>query len=188
MIKKTMLQDSNPQTLLYSAQNIIFDLSGVLLLKKTAEEIAASPNPQSTMQAVNFLEVISLLRACKAAGHQLFVLSNMSSAQYESIKKDPEIASLFSFFDDIIISDMTAYQKPSPQIFRYLCDLYNLKPEDCVFIDDKEINLEGARTAEITRTILCQNFDLGHVKNQLISYGVLHQQSTCDIEIPTGRA
>ena len=101
MIKKTMLQDSNPQKLLYSAQNIIFDLSGVLLLKKTAEEIAASPNPQTTMQAVNFLEVISLLRACKAAGHQLFVLSNMSAAQYETIKKDPEIASLFSFFNDI---------------------------------------------------------------------------------------
>ena len=188
MIKKTVIHDQNQPKQFHAVKSIIFDLSGVLLLKKSADQLAAHPTSQSSMLVVNFLEVIALLRACKAAGHQLFVLSNLSLAEYERIKQEPEIASLFSFFDDIIISDMTAYEKPNPQIYRFLCEQYNLQPSDCVFIDDKESNLEGAQSAGINKVILCKNFDLLHIRNELIAYGILHHNDAAELTIPTGQA
>lgn len=188
MIKKTVSQDQNTKHILHTMQNIMFDLCGVLLIKKTAQQLADNPTSQCSMQVVNFLEVISLLRACKAAGHQLFAVSNLSIDAYERIKQEPEIASLFSFFDDIIISSMTPYEKPNPQIFSYVCDQYNVNPKDCIFIDDKEENLEGARSAQISRTILCQNFDLAHIKKQLIAFGALTHNAVAEIDVPTGQA
>lgn len=188
MIKKTTLQNQNIPAQLHRVKSIIFDLSGVLLIKKNAQQLANNPESTSSMLAINFLEALMLLRACKAAGHKLFVLSNMTIQQYDRIKQEPEIASLFSFFDDIIISEMTPYKKPDAKIFTYFCEQYNLQPSDCIFIDDKQDNLDGANTAAISKTILCSNFDLNQVKNELIVYGVLHQSVAQEMNIPTGQA
>lgn len=172
----------------HKVKSIIFDLSGVLLMKTTAEERAKNPHTHSPMVVVNFIETLALLKACKAAGHQLFILSNLSIPEFDRIKQEPEIASLFSFFDDIVISAMTPYEKPNHQIFTYFCQQYNLQPADCVFIDDKEDNLKGAQEALINTTILCSNFDLQHVRDELISYGILHQNDAMELNIPTGQA
>lgn len=68
---------------------------------------------------VNLNEIIKLLKLCKKNGHQLYVLSNLSLESYEQIKDEPQIASLFSFFDKIMVSGMTPYKKPDPRIFLY---------------------------------------------------------------------
>lgn len=188
MIKKMVLQHQKVSKQIHIIKTIIFDLSGVLLIKKNADQMINNPHSTASMFVVNFLETIALLKACKAAGHKLFVLSNLSVAEYERIKQEPEIASLFSFFDDIVISDMTPYEKPDRQIFTYFCQQYNLQPADCVFIDDKEDNLEGAHAANINKTILCSNFDLQHVRNELVSFGILHQKDALELNIPTGQA
>lgn len=178
-------QTSQPK---HQIKSIIFDLSGVILIKKNADQLARHPESTSTMLVINFLETLALLKACKRAGHKLFVLSNMSVTQFENIKNEPEIVSLFSFFDDIIISEMTPYEKPDAEIFTYLCEQYNLQPSDCVFIDDKQDNLDGAQAAKISTTILCSNFDLAHVRNELVLYGILHQNIALELNIPTGQA
>ncbi len=188
MIKKMVLQHQKFPTKINVSKTIIFDLSGVLLIKKNVNHMIIDPQSTSPMFVVNFLETIALLKACKAAGHKLFVLSNLSVPEYEKIKQEPEIASLFSFFDDIVISDMTPYEKPDRQIFTYFCQQYNLQPADCVFIDDKQDNLDGAHDAYINKTILCSNFDLQHVRNELVSYGILHQSAALELNIPTGQA
>lgn len=188
MIKKMVLQHEKLPKQLYIVKTIIFDLSGVLLIKKTAEQLAQNPQSTNSMVAVNFLETIALLKACKAAGHKLYVLSNLSMAEFNKIKQEPEIASLFSFFDDIVISAMTPYEKPDYQIFTYFCQQYNLQPADCIFIDDKQDNLDGAQAASINKTILCSNFDLEHVRNELIALGALYQNDTFELNIPTGQA
>ncbi|MBP6869678.1 HAD-IA family hydrolase [Candidatus Babeliales bacterium] len=188
MIKKMVLQHQKLPKQLHIVKTIIFDLSGVLLIKKTAQDFIQAPQATASMVAVNFLETIALLKACKASGHKLFVLSNLSIPEFDRIKQEPEIASLFSFFDDIVISAMTPYEKPDHQIFTYFCQQYNLQPADCVFIDDKQDNLDGAQAASIYKTILCSNFDLQHVKNELVSFGVLHQSDAIELNIPTGQA
>lgn len=183
-----VLQYRKTPTPIHMTKNIIFDLSGVLLIKKNAQHMINNPHSTSPMFVVNFLETLALLKACKAAGHKLFILSNLSVSEYERIKLEPEIASLFSFFDDIVISDMTPYEKPNYQIFTYFCQQYNLQPADCVFIDDKQDNLDGAEHANIKKTILCSNFDLQHVRNELVSYGILHHKDALELNIPTGQA
>jgi FMN phosphatase YigB (HAD superfamily) len=188
MIKKMIIQDQKFPKQMHMPKTIIFDLSGVLLIKKNIDHMLCDAQATSSMVVVNFLETIALLKACKAAGHKLFVLSNLSIAEYDKIKLEPTIASMFSFFDDIIISDMTPYQKPDHQIFTYFCQQYNLQPTDCIFIDDKQINLDGAQAAAINKTILCSNFDLQHVRNELVSFGILHQNDALELNIPTGQA
>lgn len=188
MIKKAILHSQKLPSQLHLVKTIIFDLSGVLLIKKSAEQLAQHPESTSSMLVINFLEALALLKACKAAGHKLFVLSNMSIAEYDRIKQEPEIASLFSYFDDIVISDMTPYKKPNTQIFTYLCEQYSLQPADCVFIDDKQDNLDGARSASISKTILCSDFDLAHVRNELVAYGIIHQNVAFELNVPTGQA
>jgi len=188
MIKKTIVHNQKLTKSFHCNKAIIFDLSGVLLLKKSAEQLVQYPESTSSMFVINFLEALALLKSCKTAGHQLFVLSNMSVTEYERIKQDPKIASLFSFFDDIIISDITPYKKPEAQIFTYLCEQYNLQPANCVFIDDKQDNLDGAQAAAISKTILCSNFDLTHVRNELVSFGILHQNTALEFNTQTGQA
>lgn len=188
MIKKMVLQHQKLPKQLHIVKTIIFDLSGVLLIKKTSEDLVFNHQSTSSMVTVNFLETVALLKACKAAGHKLFVLSNLSIAEFERIKQEPKIASLFSFFDDIIISAMTPYEKPDHQIFTYFCQQYNIQPADCIFIDDKQDNLDGAQAASIYKTILCSNFDLQHVRDELVSFGVLHQNEVIKLNMPTGQA
>jgi FMN phosphatase YigB (HAD superfamily) len=146
------------------------------------------PVNSPSMVVFNLLETLSLLKACKSAGHKLYVLSNVSLERFERIKQEPEIASVFSFFDDIVISGMTPYRKPDHQLFTYFCQQYNLQPADCIFIDDKPENLHGAQAASIHKTILCSNFDLQHVKQELISFGILSHNDAPEVNIPAGRA
>lgn len=173
---------------MHIVKTIIFDLSGVLVIKKKNDLTTDSNSSVPSMVVVNFSETLSLLKACKAAGHKLFVLSNLSVAEYNAAKQEPEIASLFSFFDDIVISEMTPYEKPDRKIFTYFCQQYNLQPADCIFIDDKQDNLDGAQQASIFKTILCSNFDLQHVRNELVTFGVLHHNQALELHIPTGQA
>ena len=133
----------------------------------------ASPKEHASWYPVNLSLSLSILRALQQQGHNLFVLSNMSVTQLSGIKQVPEISSLFSFFDDIIISDITPYKKPDPRIFHFLFDIHNLVPQDCVFIDDLQDNLQGAQDAGIEHTILCKNFDLVSVKQELMYLGIL---------------
>lgn len=176
MMKKMIIHDRRPMKQSNKRRNIIFDLNGVLLVKTSVLDLMVSQKEIPTWHPVNFSQSASLLRALKQEGHRLFVLSNMSITQLQSIKQIPEISSLFSFFDDIIISDMTPYKKPDPRIFHFLFDVHNLLAQDCIFIDDMQENLHAAKQAEIGYTILCKNFDLGMVKQELIHLGILPRE------------
>ena len=153
-------------------QNIVFDLMGVLLIK--------TMNPQSQQfdyHPVNFNEIVKLLKACRDANNGLYVLSNLSVENYNRIKDEPEMASLFSFFDGMIISGMTPYEKPDPRIFSVFCSTFHLAPETIIFIDDKLENCLSAETIGITKTINCQEFNLVEIAQKLLEFQVLSNES-----------
>lgn len=156
----------------YSSLNIIFDLSGVIFSphieghsSQTAMAISLKPN--------NLSSILQLLKTCKEAGHRLFILSNLKVQSYEFLKTDPHNSYLFSFFDDVILSDQVGYKKPDPRIFMHLVKKYELDPSACIFIDDEYHNLEAAEQVGIKETILCKNGDICQVRNDLQSYGIL---------------
>jgi epoxide hydrolase-like predicted phosphatase len=53
-------------------------------------------------------------------------------------------------FDDIVISGEVGLRKPEPEIFHLAADRIGLRPEECVFIDDLELNVDGARALGMT--------------------------------------
>lgn len=80
------------------------------------------------------------IRELKARGYKLYLLSNASCRHPDYWPKVPGS----ELFDGRLISYEVHYVKPEQQIYRILCDRYQLKPEECVFIDDNIPNAEGA--------------------------------------------
>ena len=52
---------------------------------------------------------------------------------------------IFNLLDGYIISSEVHKIKPEPGIYQCLFDRFSLKPEECVFADDKEENVEASR-------------------------------------------
>jgi len=44
-------------------------------------------------------------------------------------------------------------RKPEPEIFLLAASRLDLKPEECVFVDDLELNVEGARSVGMTAVL-----------------------------------
>jgi len=52
---------------------------------------------------------------------------------------------LRNYFSAFFSSCYLGVSKPHPQIYRSALDISQRRPEECVFIDDRSLNLEGAR-------------------------------------------
>jgi putative hydrolase of the HAD superfamily len=85
------------------------------------------------------------LRAMKARGFKLFILSN-APARYEQFKTNKPILNLF---DGEVISALVGYSKPGVEFFRCALDTFHLKAEECFFVDDIPVNAAGAEAAGI---------------------------------------
>ena len=51
----------------------------------------------------------------------------------------------WKYFQGVVVSADLGILKPAPEIYHHLLDTYHLKAEECVFIDDYGINVEGAK-------------------------------------------
>lgn len=84
-----------------------------------------------------------LLPELKKMGKKLYVISNYGVETFAATQAQfPEI---FSQFDGMVISAHEKLIKPDPRIYQLLLDRYDLKAEECVFIDDLAANAQGAR-------------------------------------------
>ena len=90
-----------------------------------------------------------LVRDIKAARGKLFLLSNISIGFAENWHKVPQLRELLSAFDGLVFSGPLGITKPSREIFQHVLDTYGLTAEESIFIDDSDINIRGAQTADI---------------------------------------
>ena len=79
-------------------------------------------------------DTIEIAKKLKQKGYHIYVLSNMATYTYEYFKE----IDFFKLCDGIIISAYEHLVKPNEKIFRTLLDRYDLKPEECLFIDDDD--------------------------------------------------
>ena len=89
-------------------------------------------------------EIIStkqLIADLKAAGYNLYVLSNMSREFIDFLRKLP----VYEYFDGEVVSCEVNTIKPEPEIYKLLLSKYGLDASQTLFIDDRPANLEGAR-------------------------------------------
>ncbi len=82
-----------------------------------------------------------LLSRLKGEGYRLYGLTNWSNAVYPVMRK----YSIFSLLDGQVISSEEHVIKPDPAIYHCLFDRFGLKPEECVFTDDKAENIKGSQ-------------------------------------------
>ena len=82
-----------------------------------------------------------LMLSLKAKGYRLLGLSNWSSRVYEVMDK----FDIFNLIEDSLISKDVHQLKPNRDIYESFLNKFNVKAEECVFIDDKPENIEGCK-------------------------------------------
>ena len=77
----------------------------------------------------------------RSHGYKIFVLSNASDLFYEYF---PRFLPL-DFFDGVFVSSDHLMLKPDPVIYETFLSKYGLKADECLFIDDRNENVSGAK-------------------------------------------
>ena len=75
-------------------------------------------------------------------GVPLFAITNFSADFWRPFHEKER--AFFRRFRDIVVSGEETLLKPDPAIYYLALDRFGLKPADALFIDDREINVEGA--------------------------------------------
>lgn len=94
----------------------------------------------------------NLLIQLRKEGFQLYGLTNWCSKVHEVMQQ----WEILNMLDGVVISSDEKLIKPDVAIYLRLCEKYSLKPEECLFTDDREINIEGAIKAGM-KGIVFQN-------------------------------
>ena len=82
-----------------------------------------------------------LLTRLKGEGYRLYGLTNWCSKVYLTMAQ----FEIFDLLDGYIISSEEKVIKPEAEIYQRLFNRFNLKPEECLFADDRAENIEGGR-------------------------------------------
>lgn len=73
--------------------------------------------------------------------YRLIVLSDTNELHFEFIEKNFPI---MRFFDDYVLSYKCGFAKPQSEIFRIAIEKAECKAEECLFTDDREVNIQSA--------------------------------------------
>ena len=83
----------------------------------------------------------------KEKGYNIYLLSNYSEQLFQKHTKG---ADFLQVIDGKVVSYEVHKIKPDPGIYQCLLDRYHLKPEECLFFDDRRENVEAGRRMGIS--------------------------------------
>ena len=83
------------------------------------------------------------IKNLKAQEYHVYLLSNYGRTSFEAARKHGRL-SFLPLVDGGVISYEVQIVKPEPGIYQALLEKYNLKAEECVFLDDRTDNIEAA--------------------------------------------
>lgn len=129
---------------------VIFDFFGVLYVKPQWEFVIDQ-------------QVIDLIKKLKP-DYKIGLLSNSTKGYIRQILEEQEITDLF---DEIIVSSEAGVTKPNSKIFNLTLEKLEVKPDEAIFIDDNDYNVEAARNLGIESILYT---DLASLKEKLETY------------------
>ena len=91
----------------------------------------------------------------KNKGYGIYILSNASDRFHQYF---PRFLPL-DFFNGVVVSSDIHMIKPYEGIYKYILEKYKLNPEECLFIDDRLENIEGAKKVNIKVELFKNNYD-----------------------------
>lgn len=109
--------------------------------------------------------VYRYLPGLKEKGYSLYILSDYS--EYLS-EVHFNMGGFRKYFDGEIISYQVHAVKPEPEIYAALLEKYNLNPAECLFLDDREVNIRGAKDAGISGRVIKSEADLISILESLL--------------------
>lgn len=87
-----------------------------------------------------FPQMVELITALRKKGYGIFLLSNASLDFYDNKCNIPSL----SLFDGYLVSADYLLLKPEKEIYEQLWRKFNLKADECIFIDDVPANVQGS--------------------------------------------
>lgn len=90
---------------------------------------------------------LDLLKELRAKDYRLILLSNTNPFMMDwalSSEFDGKGSSLNDYFDALYLSYRLGIMKPAPDFFRQVLDNENILPEETLFVDDGQRNVEAA--------------------------------------------
>lgn len=87
--------------------------------------------------------VHAIVEELDGRGVPLFAITNFSADFWQPFRARED--AFFRRFRDIVVSGEEKLLKPDPAIYFRALDRFGLKPAEALFVDDRAINVEGAR-------------------------------------------
>ncbi len=87
-----------------------------------------------------FTDTIEIIKKLKNLGYKVYLLSNLKEIDYEKFIKHFDV----SIFDEMFLSFKLDMLKPNDDIYQYVINKLNTKPENIYFFDDNKENVDGA--------------------------------------------
>ncbi len=97
---------------------------------------------------------VNWIKEYKQQGLQVYYLSNMNEAILNDCQ---EAFDFLPYLDGGIYSYEVKLVKPDEAIYQCLIAKYDLKPDECIFIDDNQNNLITAESLGF-HTVLCKDY------------------------------
>ncbi len=104
----------------------------------------------------------------KERGFRVYLLSNYGKTSFEAAR-DKGRLSFLPLVDGGVISYEVKIVKPEPGIYEALLQKYNLKAEECVFLDDRQDNIAAAEKLGFHGIIVESYGQAAAELNQLLS-------------------
>jgi putative hydrolase of the HAD superfamily len=94
-------------------------------------------------------QMVEALRRCSRAFRVACITNNMKHGEgpgmARSADKAKDVAEIMMLFEHVVESSKLGLRKPDPRIYRHACELLDVPPESCIYLDDLGINLKPAR-------------------------------------------
>jgi putative hydrolase of the HAD superfamily len=87
-------------------------------------------------------EMVAAIRTCRRTYKTGCLTNNFGSADSEV---SAEVAAVYELFDAVLESRTLGVRKPDPHFYELACAALDVRPEECVFLDDLGVNLKPAR-------------------------------------------
>ena len=114
---------------------------------------------------------VILLPELKKRGFRLYYLSNFPIDIFQTIRSDNDF---FNYFDGGLISAEVRYSKPDKRIYEILMEKYSLIPDECLFIDDLEVNVRAAKETGMEGLVTYGSEKISDSINDFLSLRMMH--------------
>ena len=94
-------------------------------------------------------EMVEAIRRC-ASRLKTACLTNNFITTPGHVDREQQMDEVMALFQVVVESSKVGVRKPDPRFYEMACELLDVKPEVCVFLDDLGINLKPAKAMGMT--------------------------------------